>query len=239
MKHQMIFERYEMKYMLTKNQKAAVLKAMEDYMALDKYGRVTIRNIYFDTDTYRLIRRSIERPAYKEKLRVRSYRSAGDDDEVFVELKKKYKSIVYKRRIALPQKLVLDCLEGGRPLPAQSQIAEEINYFCDYYKNLLPSVFLSYEREAFYALDGSDFRVTFDENILTRRQDFNFAREIYGRKLIDDDTTLMELKTSGGLPLWMVHCLSENKIYKSSFSKYGKAYIETIQNKWQGGLLHA
>ena len=239
MKQQMIFERYEMKYMLTKNQKAAVLKAMEDYMALDKYGRVTIRNIYFDTDTYRLIRRSSERPAYKEKLRVRSYRSAGDDDEVFVELKKKYKSIVYKRRIALPQKLVLDCLEGGRHLPAQSQIAEEINYFCDYYKNLLPSVFLSYEREAFYALDGSDFRVTFDENILTRQQDFNFAREIYGRKLIDDDTTLMELKTSGGLPLWMVHCLSENKIYKSSFSKYGKAYIETIQNQWQGGLLHA
>lgn len=239
MKQQMIFERYEMKYMLTKNQKAAVLKAMEDYMALDKYGRVTIRNIYFDTDTYRLIRRSIERPAYKEKLRVRSYRSAGDDDEVFVELKKKYKSIVYKRRIALPQKLVLDCLESGRHLPAQSQIAEEINYFCDYYKNLLPSVFLSYEREAFYALDGSDFRVTFDENILTRQQDFNFAREIYGRKLIDDDTTLMELKTSGGLPLWMVHCLSENKIYKSSFSKYGKAYIETIQNQWQGGLLHA
>ena len=98
MAYQATFKRYEIKYLLTKQQKQAVLQAMEPYMRLDSYGRTTIRNIYFDTDTYRLIRRSLEKPAYKEKLRIRSYRTAAPDDPVFVELKKKYKSVVYKRR---------------------------------------------------------------------------------------------------------------------------------------------
>lgn len=239
MEHQMIFKRYEIKYMLTKAQKAAVLEKMEKYMRMDKYGRVTIRNIYFDTDTYRLIRHSLEKPVYKEKLRVRSYRQAGDNDMVFVELKKKYKSVVYKRRLELTQKKALNALTMGNPLPVQSQIASEINYFCEYYKRLYPSVFLSYEREAFYALDGSDFRVTFDENILTRQKDFSFDAPVYGTPILEGEMTLMELKTSGGLPLWMVHCLTENQIYKTSFSKYGKAYLETIYSKYTGGLLHA
>lgn len=239
MDNQMIFKRYEIKYMLTKAQKSAVLRTMEKYMRPDKYGRVTIRNIYFDTDTYILIRRSLEKPVYKEKLRVRSYCRAEDNDMVFVELKKKYKSVVYKRRLELTQKKALNALTMGNPLPVQSQIASEINYFCKYYKRLYPSVFLSYEREAFYALDGSDFRVTFDENILTRQKDFSFEAPIYGTPILDDGLTLMELKTSGGLPLWMVHCLTENQIYKTSFSKYGKAYLETIYSKYTGGLLHA
>lgn len=85
---QTVFKRYEIKYMLTQEQKQKVLKAMEPYMALDEYGRTTIRNIYFDTDNYRLIRRSIDKPAYKEKLRVRSYAQADADSTVFVELKK-------------------------------------------------------------------------------------------------------------------------------------------------------
>lgn len=74
MAYQSVFKRYELKYMLTKEQKQKVLEAMDPYMALDQYGRTTIRNIYFDTDNYRLVRRSIEKPAYKEKLRIRSYR---------------------------------------------------------------------------------------------------------------------------------------------------------------------
>lgn len=103
MAFQTVFKRYELKYMLTLEQKAKVLAAMEPYMELDKYGRTTIRNIYYDTDTYLLIRRSIEKTAYKEKLRIRSYSRADKDSTVFVELKKKYQSVVYKRRISLPE----------------------------------------------------------------------------------------------------------------------------------------
>ena len=61
MAFQTVFKRYELKYLLTRAQKERILEAMEPYMALDKYGRTTIRNIYFDTDNYRLIRRSIEK----------------------------------------------------------------------------------------------------------------------------------------------------------------------------------
>ena len=114
MSYQMIFQRYEMKYLLTQRQKLSVLEAMEPYMSLDQYGRTIIRNIYFDTDSYRLIRRSIERPAYKEKLRLRSYRQAQPEDPIFVELKKKYQSVVYKRRLILPQDQAMDCLCQGK-----------------------------------------------------------------------------------------------------------------------------
>ena len=239
MSYQMTFQRYELKYLLTRKQKIAVMSAMKPYMSLDQYGRTTIRNIYFDTDTFRLIRRSIERPSYKEKLRLRSYQSASAEDPVFVELKKKYKSIVYKRRLILPQKQAMDCLCSGAPLPVRSQIAKEINYFCSYYQTLKPAVFLSYEREAYYARDGGDFRVTFDENILSRREGFSFAEGIYGTPLLDRDTSLMEIKTSGGIPLWMVRCLTEHRIFKTSFSKYGAAYAKTILSDWRGGVLHA
>ena len=127
MSDQMIFKRYEIKYMLTQEQKQKVLQAMEPYMALDEYGRTTIRNIYFDTDNYRLIRRSIDKPAYKEKLRVRSYAQADTDSPVFVELKKKYQSVVYKRRMALPEFEAMQWLAGEYPCPKDTQISREVD----------------------------------------------------------------------------------------------------------------
>lgn len=166
---QMTFQRYELKYLLNPAQKRAVLQAMDGHMELDQYGRVTIRNIYYDTETFRLIRRSLERPCYKEKLRVRSYRQVSPEEPVFVELKKKYKSVVYKRRLSLPEGLVRQSLSQDTPLPVSSQIGHEIAYFRSCYHPLIPTVFLSYQREAFYAVDGGDFRVTFDDHILYRQ----------------------------------------------------------------------
>lgn len=227
MAYQSVFKRYELKYMLTKEQKQKVLEAMEPYMALDQYGRTTIRNIYFDTDNYRLVRRSIEKPPYKEKLRIRSYRQASPDSCVFVELKKKYDSVVYKRRLSLPESEALEWVCGKRHCKQDTQISEEIDYFLKYYESLHPTVFLSYEREAYYAKDGGDFRVTFDDTILCRQEDLSLESEVYGTPLLPDGMVLMEIKCSGGIPLWMVHVLSQEHIYKTSFSKYGTAY-ETI-----------
>ena len=228
MSYQTIFKRYELKYILTKEQKDLVIKAMEPNMALDKYGRTTIRNLYFDTDNYRLIRRSIEKPAYKEKLRIRSYQKAGPDTPVFVELKKKYKGVVYKRRIPLPEKDAVNWICAGNPCIQQTQIVQEIDYFLEYYRNLHPTVFLSYEREAFHAKDGSDFRVTFDENILCRESNLSLDSDIGGNSILDPNMTLMEIKCSGGIPLWMTEVLSKGQIYKTSFSKYGTAYQTLI-----------
>ncbi|MCD8047773.1 MAG: polyphosphate polymerase domain-containing protein [Clostridiales bacterium] len=168
---QMIFRRYELKYLLTQEQKQAVQEAMEPHMALDRYGRTTIRNLYFDTDSFLLVRHSIEHPAYKEKLRVRSYREASPELPVYVELKKKYDSVVYKRRLALPEEQAVDWLAGLNAPPVCTQIAREVEYFRQYYRTLAPRVYLSYEREAYYDRNGGDFRVTFDENILSRTDD--------------------------------------------------------------------
>ena len=237
MAYQMTFKRFELKYLLSAEQKAQLLEAMQPYMALDQYGRSIIRNLYYDTDSRRLIRRSLEKPAYKEKLRVRSYSRADGDSHVFVELKKKYQSVVYKRRMVLPEKQAHDWLNGAAPCPQDSQISREIDYFRDFYETLRPAVFLSYEREAYYALDGGDFRLTLDENILYRENDLSLEAEVYGTPLLNKGRVLMELKTSGGIPLWMTHFLTRQHICKTSFSKYGAAYRMTQAQT--GGKLYA
>lgn len=238
MAYQAVFKRYELKYLLTQEQKGRIVQAMEPYMALDRYGRTTIRNIYFDTDTYRLIRRSIEKPVYKEKLRLRSYSLAAAQSMVFVELKKKYDSIVYKRRLSMPEEEAMRWLGGRERCPQQSQIAAEIDYFRTFYAPLRPAVFLSYEREAFFERDGGDFRVTFDSNILSRQQDLSLRCEPGGAPLLPEESVLMEIKCSGGIPLWMAHALSRSQIYRTSFSKYGTAYETLIFPHTKGAYSH-
>lgn len=233
---QTVFKRYELKFLLTPQQKKAVLAAMREHMQLDQYGRTTIRNLYFDTDSYRLIRRSLERPAYKEKLRIRSYRPTAEDEPVFVELKKKYQDVVYKRRILLRQSSAIECLSKGIDLPLESQIADEINYFRRYYQPLAPKVFLSYEREAYYATEGSELRVTMDENILYRREALSLGAPVYGTPLLARGGTLMEIKTPEAIPLWLTQCLSREKIFKTTFSKYGTAYRDMLLRRGKGEI---
>lgn len=225
---QTVFNRYELKYLLTAEQKDKVLAAMEPHMTLDRYGRTVIRNLYYDTDTYLLIRRSIEKPAYKEKLRIRSYSRATGDSPVFVELKKKYEDVVYKRRVSLPNQAAMQWLSGQRLGGKQTQIANEIDYFVQLYGSVRPTVFLCYEREAYYCNDGGDFRVTFDDSILCRQEDLSLESEVYGTQILPEGMTLMEIKCSGGIPLWMTQVLSKEKIYKTSFSKYATAYKTLI-----------
>ena len=238
---QMTFKRYEVKYVLTRRQRDMLAEAMTGHLALDQYGRHTIRNIYFDTDSFRLVRDSIDKPLYKEKLRVRSYQKATGDSTVFVELKKKYESVVYKRRLALPHRLAMDALVTGRPLPEDSQIAREIESFRAFYgPTLLPAMLLCYEREAYAPVDGTDFRLTLDENIRWRTDDIDLSGSALGQMILPADSVLMELKSPGGYPRWMVDFLSENKIYKTSFSKYGTAYQQLMAaEKTNGGLRYA
>lgn len=238
---QTTFRRYELKYFLTGRQRDGLLRAMEGHLALDRYGRSQIRNIYLDTDSFRLVRRSIEKPLYKEKLRVRAYGKPGWDETVFVELKKKFDSVVYKRRAILPHRAAVRALETGAPLPGDGQILREIEAFRQFYgPTLLPAMLLTYEREAYAPVDETDFRLTLDENILWRTEEIDLGGEIWGNRTVGKGWTLMELKTPGGLPMWMVRFLSENKIYQTSFSKYGASYSQWLQSGMnKGGLLYA
>lgn len=165
MNNQAVFQRYEMKYLITEAQYARLKEKICRYMIDDRYGQSSICNLYFDTPSFLLIRRSIERPVYKEKLRLRSYGVAVPDSTVFIEMKKKYRSVVYKRRINTTEQEAMRYLCGGKQL-ADTQIAHELDYFLGQYGFPRPTVFLSYERQAFFAKDDSDFRITFDKNIL-------------------------------------------------------------------------
>lgn len=223
MNDQMIFKRYEIKYLLSAAQTELVQAAMERHMVPDEHGRSTILSLYFDTPDFLLARRSMEHPLYKEKLRLRSYGIADSDSTVFVELKKKYDSVVYKRRIAVTEDAAERYLLGHIPV-ADTQISREIDYCMSHYPGLAPKVLLSYEREAFYGKNDHGLRVTFDHDILWRDTDVSLKDGVYGAPLLADDEVLMEVKTGGALPLWLAHLLSENEIYHTAFSKYGSAY---------------
>ncbi len=239
-----VFKRYEIKFMLDEDLKKELLASMKGHMRLDGYGRTTIRNVYYDTPDFELIRNSLDKPMYKEKLRVRSYEKAQENDNVFVEIKKKYNGVVYKRRTAVKEYQSEDWLTGKTEQPYISQIADEIEYFRRFHKGLKPSCYLSYERESFFSTDGSNLRLTLDENIKGRTYDMDLTKGVYGDKILPSGKTLMELKTPGTLPLWITEFLSRNGIRKTSFSKYGSYYIQNIRNKseagtLQGGLLYA
>ncbi len=218
------FKRYELKYILTKQQYKLLLCEMSNYMKLDEYGRHKISNIYFDTEDFRIIRHSLEKPKYKEKLRVRCYGNPSDDSTAFIELKKKFDGVVYKRRIFTKQKNALDYLSGNSQTIEKSQILKEVDYFKNCYDEIKPKVYLSYEREAFYSEIDEDFRLTFDFNIKTRDNNVSLYESKEDKNVLSEENVLLEVKTVMGLPTWLLLFFNKHQIYKTSFSKYGTAY---------------
>ena len=218
------FERRELKYRITDAQRAALEAAFDARMVPDEYGESTICNIYYDTADYRLIRASLEKPAYKEKLRLRSYGVTEPGGEVFLELKKKYKGIVYKRRITLPEDAAGEFIAGRAPLGEHGQIGREIEYFTAFYAPLLPAVHLSCERCAWFSREDRDLRITFDKNIRFRQEDVSLTLPAGGQRILPEGESLMEIKAAAALPLWLVSELDTLGIYQSTFSKYGEAY---------------
>ena len=218
------FERRELKYRITDAQRAALEAAFGARMVPDEHGESTICNIYYDTADYRLIRASLEKPAYKEKLRLRSYGVTEPGGEVFLELKKKYKGIVYKRRITLPEDAAGEFIAGRAPLGEHGQIGREIEYFTAFYAPLLPAVHLSYERSAWFSREDRDLRITFDKSIRFRQEDVSLTLPAGGRRILPEGESLMEIKAAAALPLWLVSELDTLGIYQSTFSKYGEAY---------------
>jgi len=224
-----IFERVEIKYLLTKEQYDALNIKLEPYMQVDEYGLNTISSIYYDTKHYDVIRTSMEKPAYKEKLRLRAYGSIKDTSTVYLELKKKYDGIVYKRRVALPIKVAADYLEKGiYPKDYDSQILREIDYFIKFNRPSTGTL-IACERVAMFGKEDKELRITFDSNIRTSFDKTNLQTEKEEKPVIDKNRYLMEIKVPGTMPLWLTAALNELKIYPHSFSKYGEAM--TIYSK--------
>ena len=228
MHNRMDFKRYELKYLMNESQKGAVLDALAEHAVPDHFGHSSIRNIYLDTDSFVLARRSIEKPMYKEKLRFRCYGPVRPGGDVFVELKKKYDGVVYKRRLAMPLDDAMGWFTGGSGDHPNTQIGREIDFLRTRYEGIRPRMFLSYERDSYRADDGKDLRITIDSEVAARMDDVDLTKAPTGRSVLPDGYTLMEIKTMYGYPEWLVRTLRENGLYKASFSKYGNAYKELV-----------
>ncbi len=228
MAYQSVFERREMKYLLTQEQYEDVREAMEGRMRPDRFPVSQIRNIYYDTSDHIIAIRNNSRPYFKEKLRVRKYSGDGSAP-AFVEIKTKVDQITYKRRLALPEQDALRWLAGDDAVGGvDSQIGREIAAFRDRYSTLAPSVKLCYHRESFRPVGDEDLRMTFDRSITATLDDLDLGGGMDGTPLIPDGCCMMELKTGTAVPLWLVEVLSRDSLYVRSFSKYGYAYRKLI-----------
>ena len=235
MKVQTIFERTEIKYIITLAQREEFLKLISEYIKPDEYGESTVCSLYFDTDSFQLIRNSIEKPTYKEKLRLRSYSTPKGDSNVFLELKKKFKGVVYKRRQTLKYTDAMHYIKNNK-LPNDSQIMKEIDYTMARYNGIRPKMFIGYDRTAFYSKKDHNLRITFDKNIRFRTENLDLAKGNYGEKIIEDNICIMDVKSLNTMPLWLTSALNQLKIFPGSVSKYGTAYrIVTQRNKNYAG----
>ena len=223
---QSCFQRTEKKYLLTREQYSKMRLGMAPYMVQDLYPRYSISNVYYDTEHYDLIRTSLEKPVYKEKLRLRSYGVPASRDAVFVEIKKKLDGVVYKRRVTMPMQDAACWLYGAQSGDG-SQISREIDWFMRFYRPK-PKVFIAYDREAWAAGDGGELRITFDTALRARSNDTDPRCGDHGVPLLSDDRILMEIKIPGAAPLWLSRLLSDNKIFPTSFSKYGTYYKQFV-----------
>ncbi|MCR5351601.1 MAG: polyphosphate polymerase domain-containing protein [Bacteroidales bacterium] len=223
---QCCFRRYEKKYLLTQEQYRSMKHSMASFIEPDVHPRYTICNIYYDTAHYDLIRRSLEKPVYKEKLRLRSYGVPKSRDPVFVEIKKKYDGVVYKRRVTMETQDAMRYLQGAQNGDG-SQISREIGWFLKYYQPE-PKVFIAYDREAYAAADGGELRITFDTALRVRSDDVDLRFGDHGLQLVNNDPVLMEIKIPGTSPLWLAELLSRNSAFPVSFSKYGTYYEQFV-----------
>ncbi|MCR5120049.1 MAG: polyphosphate polymerase domain-containing protein [Lachnospiraceae bacterium] len=224
-----VFQRKEIKYLLDEPQYRELSEFLGSMARVDKYGLSRINNIYYDTPDHRLIRCSMEKPLYKEKLRLRTYGTADDDTNAFIEIKKKYAGVVYKRRISGKYKDMYGYLSGDKGDIGTSQIAKEIEAFRQLYGELIPAMSICYERIAMAGTEDKDFRITFDRNIEWNEECSDLRMIKKGKPLLQPGQYLMEIKVSNAFPRRLSQKLSELEVFPTSFSKYGAGYTDMMR----------
>ena len=241
---QEIFKRIEVKYLLDETTYRRLRERLKSMAEVDRYGESAILNIYYDTPDYRLIRTSLDKPNYKEKLRLRSYNIPTKDSPAFIEIKKKYDGVVYKRRIDMKYTEALKYLNEDAELTEESesgsqnekrfastrdsQIRKEIDYMRSYYGELIPRMSISYDRIAMFGKEDPELRITFDRNIRYRTDKLDLRYGNTGKDILKPGQRLMELKIAGAMPIELARIFSELRIYPVSFSKYGRGYVDMM-----------
>ncbi|MBQ3423365.1 MAG: polyphosphate polymerase domain-containing protein, partial [Romboutsia sp.] len=211
-----------------------------DSMNGDTYCKLAknynINNIYYATINNDVIRHSISKPYYKEKLRLRSYTIPTSlNDKVFLELKKKINGIVNKRRVVMTLGEVYKFLETGeKPIfddYENKQVIREIEYYLSKNK-VYPNVYIGYSRKALFGKEDKEFRITCDSQITARRDDLYLSSGCFGQDILGENKYLMEVKFLGAIPVWFTKILSDLQIYNTHYSKYGNEYnMYCLENK--------
>lgn len=242
-----LFQRHELKYLVDLSQYAALREALAARMEPDCWPHSSVYSLYFDTPDLVLARRSAEKPAYKEKLRLRSYGAASGESPVFAELKKKYRGQVYKRRLQTGCSQAMAWLCGQSAAPDSSPIAQEIDRFLSFYGTLAPALLVSYERDSLRACHPSglgdaqsladplahdpsspELRITFDRSLQASSTALSLEPAPLGIELLPSSQVLMEVKCAQAIPLWLSRIFSALRLYPASFSKYGHAWRQIL-----------
>lgn len=225
-----VFNRYELKYIFNAGIYKELFSALKPHLRMDEFGDeegfYSISNLYFDTFDNFFHQQNLKRDKFRQKLRLRVYGNITLQDEVFLEIKKKYNGIVNKRRTLMKLGDAYRFLELNKEdtdlsdfKSSNSQILKEIFFLKSFY-NLHPKTVLSYDRQALQGVKDPDLRVTFDRNIRSRGYDLKVENGSYGEPIVSHDTMLMEVKVSTSVPLWLVRILNEFPCRRQSFSKY-------------------
>lgn len=219
------FKRYETKYILSKDTLKDIQERFKEHLVADEHPTSTISNIYFDTPDFQMVRNSLEKPIFKEKLRMRSYLAEPDQaSPVFIEIKKKFQKVVYKRRLTTSlQSGQTYLVQGGQTLEA-SQIKSEIDWLVQRYGKIEPKMYIYYDRFSMKGIEDENVRITIDHHLIYRDYDLDLSHGVYGDYLLAPDHVIMEIKIPGTYPLWLTEILDQFQLYPSSFSKYGTAY---------------
>lgn len=226
------FKRYEKKYLLPVSKLVELEEVFSKYLKPDAYPTSTISNLYFDTDDHYMIRSSMEKAEYKEKLRMRSYdANPSDDSQVFLEIKKKFEKVIYKRRISTDLQKGNSYLLDRQDVLENSQIKQEIDWIFEMNKGLKPMMYIYYDRFSMQGKDDDSIRITLDSNIIYRDYDLDIKKGIYGKRLLDKEYVIMEIKVAGAYPLWLSSILDECELYSRPFSKYGTAYKQLKEER--------
>ena len=227
---QLSFKRYEQKYLVPADKFEPLWERLGPRLVPDRFFESCVLSLYYDDESFSMIRSSIEKPVYKEKLRLRSYGVPGADSEVFVELKKKYKGLVQKRRVLLNEREATDWLAGGAA-PGDTQIVREIDWVLRK-QPLRPAVLIACDRRAYVAREDEALRVTVDSSVRWRDTELSLSAGAHGEELLHDGEKLVELKLPQSTPLWLAELLSECRVFPTGFSKYGSCYTNKLISKY-------
>ena len=219
-----IIDRMEQKYFVSFDKYNKLMKLINNKLVKDKYFSERIYNIYFDNDEYEFMTKSLDKPLYKEKVRLRSYETKDKNSNVFLEIKKKFQGHGNKRRVVINYNEAKDYIDNKIIPNTNKQIMGELDYTFKK-NNLKPKISLTYDRLSYAFKEDESYRVTFDTNIRYSNKKVDLV-DLDDEYCLFNDGYIMEVKTLKGYPSWFIKALNELKLYPVSYSKVGEAYKE-------------